>query len=169
MLSSFYQLPDFPHLSLKEVQSGDLNLETYPCITFDILKRYGLLINKYALHHQVPSNFQSTQAVHNDIHLKQLKTRENLRKLQPTGRTQSTSLPCCPGIIIDSDFCCRLQSHRGKRSLSSYQPVPHLVRTQLFPQGHVGQSQALYVQSCHLCHHFAYIAYSESFCMNLYL
>lgn len=26
MLSSFYQLPDFPHLSLKEVQSGDLNL-----------------------------------------------------------------------------------------------------------------------------------------------
>ena len=66
ILCSFF--PDFPHLSLKEVQSGDLNLETYPWIVFYILKRYGLSINMPCIY-QVPSSLQSTQTLYNVMHL----------------------------------------------------------------------------------------------------
>lgn len=66
ILCSFF--PDFPHLSLKEVQSGDLNLETYPWIVFYILKRYDLSINMPCIY-QVPNSLQSTQTLYNVMHL----------------------------------------------------------------------------------------------------
>lgn len=79
--------------------------------------------------HPVPSSLQSTWTLYGNIHWKQVKTRENFRKLHVTGKTQNVGPSRCTRIIINSVFCHDPENCRARRSLSRYQPIPPLRRT----------------------------------------
>lgn len=170
MLSTFYQLPSF---ICEGNSKWRLGLRNLPMDLSYILKNCDLSRNMPCI--QVPSSFRSTWILDNGkMSIQSIWKPENFRKLHALGKTQSINLYYCAGIIIISDLCCDSQTCWVRRYLSSYQSIPHLLRTLMqrefscfFEDPLV--SLRLFPGLFYLCHHFACIVYSEFFWTNSYL